>query len=41
MRKIDILSRWPDFDQERLDNKRQTIFKMRPIQLYRVDKEDK
>jgi len=27
-------------DQRRPDNERQTIFKIKPIQLYRVDKED-
>ena len=31
MIKEDILFRWPDFDQRRLDNKRQKIFKIRPI----------
>lgn len=41
MRKINILSRQSDFDQERLDNEEQTIFKTRPIQLYKVNKEDK
>ena len=41
MRKINILSRQSDFDQERLDNEGQTIFKTRPIQLYKVNKENK
>lgn len=41
MRKINILSRQSDFDQERLDNEGQTIFKTRPIQLYKVNKKDK
>lgn len=41
MRKTNTLNRWPDFDQKKLDNKKQTIFKIRPIQLYKVDKGDK
>ena len=41
MRNTYTLSRRPDLDQGKLDNKEQTIFKTRPIQLYRVDKEDK
>ena len=41
IRKVDTLSKQPDFNQGRLDNKEKTIFKIRPIQLYKVDKEDK
>ena len=41
IRKVDTLSRQPDFNQGRLNNKEKTIFKIRPIQLYKVDKEDK
>ena len=41
MRKVNTLFKQLDFDQGRLNNKRQTIFKTRPIQLYKVNKVDK
>ena len=41
MKKTYTLSRQPDLNQGKLDDKEQTIFKTRPIQLYRVYKGDK
>jgi len=41
MKKIYTLSRQLDLNQGKLDDKEQTIFKTRPIQLYRVYKGDK
>ena len=38
MRKIAILSRWPDYDQKRLDNEDQTIFKTKSAQMDKGDK---
>jgi len=41
MKKTYTLSRQLDLNQGKLDDKEQTIFKTRPIQLYRVYKGDK
>ena len=41
MKKTYTPSRQPDLNQGKLDDKEQTIFKTRPIQLYRVDKGDR